>query len=241
MKKKIEICAIIPARSGSKEIKNKNIIKFNGKPSLYYSIQVAKLSKYINKTIFSSDSKHYLDIASKYKPDVLHLRSKLNSRSMSTDRDFLLEIYQYLKKNFNYTPEVFALLRANNPTKSLKDVNNAIKIFLKNYKKFSSLRSVSLMNETSYKTFYIKKNMLYSVMTNKSKIDSFNEPKEKFSNTFAGNGCIDLIKTKNLEEKILYGDRCYSFIPEHPCVDIDYKDDITFANYVLKNFSHYVK
>ena len=93
MIKNIEICAIIPARSGSKQIKHKNIFKFNGKPSLYYSIKAAKLSKKINKIVFSSDSKKYLSIASKYKPHILHLRSKVNSRSTATDLDFLSEIY----------------------------------------------------------------------------------------------------------------------------------------------------
>ena len=241
MSKKIEICAIIPARSGSKQIKNKNILKFKGKPSLYYSIKAAKLSKQINKIVFSSDSKKYLSIANKYTPDILHLRSKANSRSTASDLDFLSEIYKYLNKKFNYKPDVFALLRANSPTKSIKDIDNAIKVFIKNYNKFSSLRSVNLMNETSYKTYYIKKNTLISVMTNKSKIDNTNKPKEKFKNTFAGNGCIDLIKTKNLKKKILYGNKCYAFIPEHTCVDIDYKDDITFANFALKNFNYYVK
>ena len=66
-------------------------------------------------------------------------------------------------------------------------------------------------------------------------------PKEKFRNTFAGNGCIDLIKTNNLKKKILYGNKCYAFIPKHTCVDIDYKDDISIANFTLKNFNYYVK
>ena len=241
MIKNIEICAIIPARSGSKQIKHKNIFKFNGKPSLYYSIKAAKLSKKINKIVFSSDSKKYLSIASKYKPHILHLRSKVNSRSTATDLDFLSEIYKYLYRKLNYKPDVFALLRANSPTKSMKDINNAINLFLKNYNKFSSLRSVNLMNETSYKTYYIKKNTLISVMTNKSKIDNTNIPKEKFRNTFAGNGCIDLIKTSNLKKRILYGNKCYAFIPKHRCVDIDYKDDISIANFTLKNFNYYVK
>ena len=49
------IC-IIPARSGSKRIKNKNIINFNGKPLIYYSIETAIKSKLFSKVIVSTDS-----------------------------------------------------------------------------------------------------------------------------------------------------------------------------------------
>ena len=54
---KRKILAIIPARGGSKSIKNKNIIKLFGKPLIYYSIAVAKKSKYISRVIVSTDSK----------------------------------------------------------------------------------------------------------------------------------------------------------------------------------------
>lgn len=232
--KKIEICAVIPDRSGSKQIKDKNILKFNGKPSLYYSLKAAKICKKIDKVLFTSDSKKYINIAKKYNLDFLHLRSKKNSTSKSTDLDFLKEVYFYLLEKYNYRPDVFALLRANNPTKSMEDINNAISFFLKNYKSCSALRSVNLMSETSYKTFFIKNKILCGIMTNNSKIDKLNLPKEKFKNTFTGNGCIDLVKTKNIVKNILHGNKCYAYVTKHICVDIDYKNDIEYANFILK-------
>ena len=96
--KKLKICAVIPARSGSKTIKNKNIIKILGHPLFAYSIGIAKKSKFIDKVVFTSDSNHYLNLASKYKPDILHKRSKKNSSDKATDLDFLKEIINYLDK-----------------------------------------------------------------------------------------------------------------------------------------------
>ena len=61
-----ECWAMIPARSGSKTIKNKNIKKINNKPLIYYSLKFAKDLKFFDKIIFSSDSSKYLKLASKY-------------------------------------------------------------------------------------------------------------------------------------------------------------------------------
>ena len=54
MKNKLTICAVIPARSGSKTVKDKNIIKLNGHPIMSYSISIAKKSTQIDKVVFSS-------------------------------------------------------------------------------------------------------------------------------------------------------------------------------------------
>ena len=59
MHKNLQTWAIIPARSGSKGIKNKNIIPFIDIPLLAHSINFAKKLKFIDKIILSTDSKKY--------------------------------------------------------------------------------------------------------------------------------------------------------------------------------------
>ena len=61
-----KVVCLIPARSGSQGIKNKNIKKFNNKPLIYYSINFAKSLEFVDKIIFSTDSRRYLSIAKKY-------------------------------------------------------------------------------------------------------------------------------------------------------------------------------
>ena len=51
----MKIIGVIPARSGSKGIKNKNIVNLNGKPLIYYTIKSVKKSR-IKDFIVSSDS-----------------------------------------------------------------------------------------------------------------------------------------------------------------------------------------
>ena len=63
--------AIIPARGGSKGLKDKNIQKLHGHPLLAYPIHLAVKSKKINKVILSTDNTNYASIGKKY--GVYHL------------------------------------------------------------------------------------------------------------------------------------------------------------------------
>ena len=65
MKKLKKILAVIPARKNSKGIKNKNIVKINGRPLINYTINSAKHSKYITDIIGSTDSKKIFQIFKK--------------------------------------------------------------------------------------------------------------------------------------------------------------------------------
>ena len=64
------IC-IIPARKGSKRIKNKNIKLFAGKPLISYVIRIAKKSKLFSRVIVSTDSKKLLILQKKMGPKFL--------------------------------------------------------------------------------------------------------------------------------------------------------------------------
>ena len=57
---------IIPARSGSKRIKNKNIKFFFNKPMIHYSIQTALKSKLFDEIHVSTDSTKVLSFTSKF-------------------------------------------------------------------------------------------------------------------------------------------------------------------------------
>lgn len=92
------IC-IIPARSGSKRIKNKNIKDFNGRPIISYSIGAALNSKLFSTVMVSTDSHDIADIAKYYGASVPFLRSEVNSDDFATTADVLLEVIGSYKKN----------------------------------------------------------------------------------------------------------------------------------------------
>ena len=101
---------IIPARSGSKKIKNKNIIKFKGKPLLAHSIISGKKLK-LGKVVVSSDSKEYLKIAFKFGADLLHLRPKKFSKDKTSDLEVFKNFLAYVKKK-KITPPRFVHCRS---------------------------------------------------------------------------------------------------------------------------------
>ena len=63
VKRKLNILGVIGLRSGSKGIKDKNIKKFDGKPLFVRILNSAHKSKYLTRTIISTDSLKYAKIA----------------------------------------------------------------------------------------------------------------------------------------------------------------------------------
>jgi len=92
------IICLIPARKGSKRIKNKNIINFEGKPLIYYSIKNAIKSKIFDEIVVSTDSLEIAKIAEKYGAKVPFLRPKKISGSTATDIDVLKHYLNFSKQ-----------------------------------------------------------------------------------------------------------------------------------------------
>ncbi|MBI34129.1 MAG: pseudaminic acid cytidylyltransferase [Flavobacteriales bacterium] len=91
--------AIIPARGGSKRIKNKNIKSFLGKPIIEYSIEAALSSNLFDEVMVSTDSSKIKDISKIAGAKVPFIRSKENSNDYATLTDVIIEVYNdYISK-----------------------------------------------------------------------------------------------------------------------------------------------
>ena len=66
MKFKNEIWALVPARAGSKSIRNKNIRMVKKKPLIAHTLIFCRKIKFFKKIVFTSDSKKYIYLAKKY-------------------------------------------------------------------------------------------------------------------------------------------------------------------------------
>jgi N-acylneuraminate cytidylyltransferase len=100
---------VIPARIGSKRIKNKNIKNFNGRPIISYSLKLAQESKLFNKIHVSTDSKKIKKIAEDYNLEVDFLRPKNISGDHVPIISVLKYVYNYYKKKNFVFDEIWSL------------------------------------------------------------------------------------------------------------------------------------
>jgi len=145
-----KILAIIGSRSGSKSVKDKNLIKINGKPLLYWIIKKALKSKYLDKIYVSTDSKKYQKLAIKFGALCPELRPKYLSKDQSKEIDYVLHTIQYLKKNKIFKPDYVVRLQPTSPFQSSSDIDQSIKKIV-NDQKATSLQVVSESTQPPFK------------------------------------------------------------------------------------------
>jgi CMP-N,N'-diacetyllegionaminic acid synthase len=228
MKKKT--IAIIPARSGSKSIKDKNLLVLGGKNLIQLSIEACKKSKKIDQIIFTSDSQKYINLAKNYGADILIKRPLSISKDTSADIDFIknaINQISYIEFDF------IAHIRPTTPIRDYKILDKAIKEFSK--LKFDSLRSIHEMSETAYKCHEIKQKTLVTLKNLNITLDDSNHPRQKFPKTYVANGLIDIYK-KNfiLKNNMLFGKKVMPFITKK-IYEIDCIEDYIFLKrYIVK-------
>lgn len=119
--------AIIPARSGSKGLRDKNIRIFNGKPLLAYSVEAAIMSGLFEEVFVSTDSEKYAEIGREYGAHVPFLRSPELSSDTASSWDVVKDVLQsFMNENIHF--DTVALLQPTSPLRTSQDIVNAYRI-----------------------------------------------------------------------------------------------------------------
>lgn len=148
------IVAIIPARGGSKRLKNKNIFKIRNKPMIEWVINSAKKSYFIKEIYVSSDSEKILSISKKNGVRTIK-RSKDLSDDITPKIDVIRDAYLKIKKK----PSIVVSLQANSPNLTSEDIDNAIFHLLKY--NLSEVMSVDNNNVSNGAIRVVKKELLF--------------------------------------------------------------------------------
>lgn len=98
MYKNKRILAVIPARGGSKGIPSKNIFNVGGQPLIKYTIDCAKNSKYLDRTVISTDSTEIKRVAEECGGDVPFMRPAELALDTSKTIDCIVHAIETLKK-----------------------------------------------------------------------------------------------------------------------------------------------
>lgn len=222
------ILALIPARSESKGIKNKNIIDLCGKPLIAYTIEATKNSLYIDDIVVSTDSKLIAEIAKEYGADVPFMRPEELAADHSKTMDAVLHAISELKK-LGREYDGLILLQVTSPLRSSEDIDGAIEKFYKSNE--DGLASVSLVNDNPILVRTISGGVLMPLLDISSTCR-----RQEMPLYYRVNGCIYINKISELSSEKSFNDNSVPYImPPERSIDIDEWKDIVVARYYLEN------
>lgn len=235
----MNILAIIPARSGSKSIPNKNIRLIHGKPMLAYSIEHALDSKWINRVIVSTDSEEYAEIARSYGAEVPFLRPAEFAMDNSLDIEVFTYVLNKLKKEEGYEADIVVQLRPTYPIRKISDIDAAIDIILSD-QNIDSVRSLAPAKEIPYKMWKMNANGKLEPLMKDIK-ECYNMPRQELPKVYYQNACIDVIRPRViLEENSMSGKIIYGY-PMEQNYDIDTEEEWLEAEETLRRQAVYKK
>lgn len=228
MYKNKKILAIIPARSGSKGIKDKNIRNLKGKPLISYTINAAKESGVFTEIIVSTDSLKYAEISEYYGAEVPFLRPTELSRDESAAEDLIIYTLEELEK-MGRVYDYFVLLQPTSPFRDGIDIKNVVEMIVE-----YNLNSVISVCEVEHNP--LLSNKLDSDLSMKDFISlENNKRRQDLKKIYRLNGAIyaanvnEYIKNRNL-----YGNKSRAYIMDNiKSIDIDNEIDFKFAEFIL--------
>lgn len=213
--------AIIPARSGSKGLPNKNILMLGNKPLIAYTIEAALKSNEFERVIVSTDSLEYKYIAEKFGAEVF-----MRSEELSNDKASSFVVIEDVLNKIEITIDYFVLLQVTSPFRNENHIKESIEVFENSISEYDFLVSM----QKSDKSSSLIKPIYDSRTLEEYNIDYSNYSRQKYDE-YHPNGAIYIGKIKEyLEQKHFFGKRSEAyFMNKEDSVDIDDSLDFEIA------------
>lgn len=223
--------AIIPARSGSKGLKDKNIKELNGKPLIAYTIEAAKNSKQFDEIMVSTDSEYYSKIAKEWGAKVPFLRSETlatdTASSWNVVKD-VLEKYKILGEDF----ESVALLQPTSPLRTEYDI-------IAGYEKMNKEDANAVVSVCKTDHSPLWSNILpeNGALNNFLDLELINTPRQKLPVYYRINGALYIVKCDYLmKTENIYENKAYAIVmSKRASIDIDEELDFIVAEAIMRN------
>ena len=217
---KNSIC-LIPARKGSKRIKNKNIKSFFGKPIIFYSIKVAKSSNLFKEIFVSTDSKKIQKISIQYGAKCKDLRKK----NLAKDKSKTFDVIKDFLKKLKNPPEIICCLYPAAPFIKKIHIKKAYKI-LKLNKNLDIVMPVSEYNNNPLRSLEIKNNFLKPKSRKKFLLNSNN-----LNKLYYDTGSFYMLRTSFVKKsKSFFPSKTQALvIKKNSYVDLNDEDDWKLA------------
>jgi CMP-N,N'-diacetyllegionaminic acid synthase len=125
----MRVCAIIPARGGSKGILGKNIRPVAGRPLVVHSIDAALEAAAVDRVIVSTDDAAIADVARAHGAEVVWRPAEI-SGDTATSESALIHTLDQLQESESYQPDLVVFLQATSPLRRPGDVQNAVDLLV---------------------------------------------------------------------------------------------------------------
>jgi CMP-N-acetylneuraminic acid synthetase len=221
-----KILALIPARSGSKGIPDKNIRDFCGKPLLAYAIETALNAGCMDAVIVSTDSRKYADIAIRYGAEIPFLRPAALAGDESRASEYIVYTLEKLKES-GREYDYFVLLQPTSPLRSKDHILRGIAMATD-----EGLTSVVAFSEAEHPPQYC--HVLPEDMSLGALGDVSGANRQEQERYYRVNGMLYIADCEYyLRAKSFYGDGGKAMhIAGHFAVDIDTETDFLFAEFL---------
>ena len=216
-----KIVSIIPARGGSKGIPRKNIQKLRGKPLIAYSILQSLNSKYVDRTIVSTEDDEISKISQVYGAEIITRPNELAEDTTPTDPVILHALDHLVKEN--YQPDYVVLLQPTSPIRRNDDIDSAIKLLI-------SSSGDSLLSVRENDSF------LWTQKGESINYDYLNRPRRQDKDwEFVENGSIYITKRETLVnmKNRLGGKIILYLMPHWASYEIDTMFDFKIIEYIM--------
>lgn len=235
MSKDLSKVALIPARSGSERIKNKNIVELSGHPLLAYTIRAAIESNVFKSVVCVTDSQEYAEIAEYYGAEVPVLRPREISTSTSPDIhwvQWILYALSEMKRDF----KIFSILRPTSPFRKSITITRAMETFL-NSIDADSLRAVELCKQHPGKMWEINNEFMHPLLNHEiNGIPWHSLQYSALPEIYIQNASLEIAWTKTLlEDSSISGKNIIPFFTKNfEGFDINREEDLILARHYSK-------
>ena len=239
----MKILGFIPARSGSKGVKNKNIKEIKGVPLIEFSVYSAIKSMekgYISDVLVSTDSKHYLNLVSQYKITKDYIRPKELATDRSPTIDSVIHALNWFKSEKNKCFDAVMILQPTAPFRTPEHILEAINLLKKN-KSCTCVASIQKLGDHHpMRIKILEKNGRLIDYCSHSKEPEPSRRQDFKPNAYIRNGAIYLTRTKTIiEQKLIRGDYVVGFeMPEANSINVDEHLDFLTASAAM-NYEYF--
>ncbi len=230
----MKVLAVIPARGGSKGIKRKNLVPFDGKPLVAHSILHALGSRSVNRVLVSTDDPEIRDVSLAFGAEVPFLRPAELAGDLVLDLPVFEHALRHLSEHEGYVPDVVVHLRPTAPYREAGWIDEAVAA-LAQHPEADSVRSVSRPDKHPYRMFSIGNDgYLKAIMAHEHPVPYLLR-RQDLPPVYYYNCVIDVTRPATILEKhSMTGDRILPFVMDPDLViDIDSPRDLQIAQAIF--------